>query len=92
LQKWKAASLNTGFSSIFDFGGPFKDGSITFTKFQKSTHQLIRGKQKNILPNTLIDVHLFFPNGPLALRTDPAVGARLAPVNRWFHQSGAVGN
>jgi hypothetical protein len=73
LQKWKAASLNTGFSSIFDFGGPFKDGSITFTKFQKSTHQLIRGKQKNILP-TLIDVHLFFPNGPLALRTDPAMG------------------
>jgi hypothetical protein len=53
LQKWKAASLNTGFSSIFDFGGPFKDGSITFT------HQLMRGKQKNILP-TLIGVHLFF--------------------------------
>jgi len=50
LQKWKAASLNTGFSSIFDFGGPFKDGSITFTKFQKSTHQLMRGKQKTILP------------------------------------------
>jgi len=26
LQKWRAASLNTGFSSIFDFGGPSKDG------------------------------------------------------------------
>ena len=60
LQKWKAASLNTGFSSIFDFGGPFKDGSITFTNFQKSTHQLMRGKQKNIILPTLIDVHLFF--------------------------------
>jgi hypothetical protein len=26
LQKWRAASLNTGFSRIFDFGGPSKDG------------------------------------------------------------------
>jgi hypothetical protein len=32
LQKWRAASLNTGFSSIFDFGGPSKDGGISFTK------------------------------------------------------------
>jgi hypothetical protein len=32
LQKWEAASLNTGFSSIFDFGDPSKDGGISFTK------------------------------------------------------------
>ena len=51
LQKWRAASLNTGFSRIFDFGGPSKDagppsfdGHINRCEPNKKTfylHQLV---------------------------------------------------